>query len=68
MEPDRLKKALEDLSEHELKRLELLEEITDMVEDTGLEQINGMPLLYRLELRKVLGEMGKDNLAARIDT
>ena len=68
MEQEKLKKAIEELSEEDLNRIRILKNIGRKVEDTSIDDINSMPLLYRLELRKALEEMGEDEKARKINT
>jgi len=68
MNHEKLKKAIEELSEEDLNRIRILKNISKKVEDTTIEEINKMPLLYRLELRKALEEMGDEEKARKINT
>lgn len=68
MNNEKLKESIEKLSEQDLSRIKLLKSISEKVEDTSIEEINSMPLLYRLELRKALEEMGENEKARKIRT
>ncbi len=68
MSNESLKKQIERLSEQDLSRIKTLKRIDQMVKDAKVEEINEMPLLYRLELRKALEELGKEEKAQEIDT
>lgn len=63
-----LKELAEQLSEQEFERLKLLKKVTRLVEDMDLSEVNDLPSLYRLEIKKALEENGNDRLAARIET
>ncbi len=62
-----LKKAIEKLSEQELEKVKTLKEVKKVSENVSTEKINSLPLLYRLELRKALEEIGEDEKALEID-
>lgn len=68
MNNKKLKEAIEELSEQDLSRIRVLKNIIEKVKDTSIDEINKMPLLYRLELRKALEEMGEDEKARKIKT
>ena len=68
MSNDNLKKKIETLSEQDLSRIKTLKKINEIVKESSVEEMNKMPLLYRLELRKALEELGEDEKAQKIDT
>ncbi len=68
MSNDTLKKQIERLSEQDLSRIKTLKRINHIVKESTIEEMNDMPLLYRLELRKALEELGEDKKAQEIDT
>ncbi len=65
---EELKETAEELSEQEFERLKLLKKVTHLVEDMDMSEVNDLPSLYRLEIKKALEESGNDELAARIET
>ncbi len=68
MSNENLKKKIETLSEQDLSRIKTLKKINEIVKESSVEEMNKMPLLYRLELRKALEELGEDEKAQKIDT
>lgn len=68
MENKKLKEAIEKLSEQDLSRIKILKSINKKVKEAEIEEINKMPLLYRLELIKALDEMGETEKAQKIKT
>ncbi len=68
MSTENLKKKIETLSEQDLSRIKTLKKINEIVKESSVEEMNKMPLLYRLELRKALEELGEDEKAQKIDT
>ncbi|MDY6778210.1 MAG: hypothetical protein SVU32_06065 [Candidatus Nanohaloarchaea archaeon] len=65
---EELKEAVERLSEQEFERLQLLKKIASIVEQADMGEINSMPTLYRLEIKKALEELGNQHAASRIKT
>lgn len=65
-EDSELKQAVEKLSEQEFERLKHLRKIANIMEDVSIEEVNAMPTLYRLELKKALEELGNKADAEKI--
>lgn len=63
---EELKQAVEQLSEQEFQRLQLLQQITDLATDMDVEDLNELPSLYRMEIKRALRESGEQRLADRI--
>lgn len=61
-----LKQAIEELSEQEFQRLQLLQQITDIATEMDVEDLNELPSLYRMEIKRALRENGEQRLADRI--
>lgn len=62
----KLKQAVEKLSEQEFERLKHLRKIGTLMENISMEEINTLPTLYRLELKKALEELGNKQKANKI--
>jgi hypothetical protein len=65
---DNLKQLVEQFSEKEIQELTLQKKIVNAVEDMSADQINQLPLLYRLEVKKALQDNDHDDKAASIHT
>ncbi|MCJ7429237.1 MAG: hypothetical protein MUP66_02490 [Candidatus Nanohaloarchaeota archaeon QJJ-5] len=63
---EKLKQAVEKLSEQEFERLKHLRKIASIMDDVSIDEINQMPTLYRLELKKALEELGNKQEAEKI--
>jgi len=61
-----LKQNIEDLSEYEMKRWKLLKKISNIVDDMEIDQINQLPELYRIEIKRALEEVGHLQLATKV--
>jgi hypothetical protein len=61
-----LKQNIEDLSEYEMKRWKLLKKISNIVDDMEINQINQLPELYRIEIKRALEEVGHLQLATKV--
>lgn len=66
MELDNLKKDVEKLSEKQQEIIKLSKEVADIAEDSNIEYLNELPLLYKMQLKKALGNAGNQSLAKRI--
>lgn len=64
---EKLENLLEQLVERQMAESDLAENILDQVDETDIEQINDMPLLYRMELKQLLEANNRD-LANEIKT
>ena len=51
---DELKRQIESLSEMEIEELDREEELADRITEEDLDAINDLPLLYRMELKRLL--------------
>ncbi len=56
MSVEELKTAIEELTEAKHQTISLQNDIADLVEDVDTDAINDMPLLYRMEIKRVLEE------------
>ncbi|MDY6771008.1 MAG: hypothetical protein SV186_03570 [Candidatus Nanohaloarchaea archaeon] len=65
---DELKEAAEELSEQEFERLKLLKRIAQLVDDLDISEVNDLPALYRLEIKKALEELGNEQAASKVET
>jgi len=65
---DELKQLAEKLSEQEFERLKILKQVSRLVEEMDISDINELPSLYKLEIKKSLEEHGNEQLAAKIET
>jgi hypothetical protein len=67
-EQEELKQAVEQLSEHEFKRLRILKKVSKLVDDADLSEINTLPELYKIQIKKALEELGSNRKASQIET
>ena len=66
MELENLKKDVEKLSEKQQNIIKLSKEVASIAEEFTVEYLNKLPLLYKIQLKKALGNAGNQNLARRI--
>lgn len=66
MNIEELKKEVEKLSEKQQTMIEMSKEISRLAEEENVECLNQMPLLYKLQLKKALGNVGNSGLARQI--
>ncbi|MCJ7450203.1 MAG: hypothetical protein MUP58_00490 [Candidatus Nanohaloarchaeota archaeon QJJ-9] len=66
MDQEELKEAVEEASRKELDNWELFKEVAEGVETTGAEEVNELPILYRMEVKKILHKLDKTELAKKI--
>jgi len=65
---EELKAAVEELSEQEFKRLRLLRTIVNIATEMDLKELNELPSLYRIEIKKALRESGNQQRAEQLRT
>lgn len=65
---EELKEAVEEISEEEFKRLRLLRTIVNIATEMDIEELNELPSLYRIEIKKALRESGNQQRADQIRT
>jgi len=65
---EELKAAVEELSEQEFKRLRLLRTIINIATEMDLKELNELPSLYRIEIKKALRESGNQQRAEQLRT
>lgn len=65
---EELKDAVEELSEEEFRRLQLLRTIVNIATEMDTEELNQLPSLYRIEIKKALRESGNQQRADQIRT
>lgn len=66
MGKDELKKEVEKLSEKQQRLIELSKEVTRLAEESEIESLNEMPLLYKMQLKKALNSRGKSSISKHI--
>lgn len=65
---EELKEAVEELSEEDFRRLQLLRTIVNIATEMSIEELNKLPSLYRIEIKKALRESGNQQRADQIRT
>ncbi len=68
MSAEDLKECIEELSEHEVKRAEIIKNLSEIARNLDIGEINELPVLYRIELKKALKEVGESELASSIES
>ncbi|MDY6777070.1 MAG: hypothetical protein SVU32_00265 [Candidatus Nanohaloarchaea archaeon] len=66
MRAKELKEAVEKLSENDIDRLKNMKKVAQIVEEADTSEINELPVMYRMEIKKALERLGKDNMASKL--
>lgn len=61
-----LESLLEELCESQIKEQELEEQAAKIAQNKDPEELNDLPRLYRLEIKRLLNDQGETELAAQI--
>ena len=65
---EKIQRMVENLTEAELSETELAQKLASVIREEDISLINDLPLLYRMEVKKVLQEKNEDRLASQIQT
>lgn len=66
-EQDELRELVESLSENEVDNLELRRKIARLVEEADTAEVNKLPVLYRIEIKKTLERLDRKSIASSIE-